>query len=143
MNPYIGCLSIWLNQTEILRRQASPAMKLLNDLLNMHDGFEDYAWLKGCRKRMAETFPREDPFSVLMPPGFDIDMVRPSLLFFLLLCLPLHKERINHITHAVLAASRTVATPHRDRQHPSESRLCKRSGCIATGSENRGRGGSW
>ncbi|CAF2377690.1 unnamed protein product [Brassica napus] len=49
-------------------------MKLLNDLLNMHDGFGDDAWLKDCRKRMAETFPREDPFSILMPPGFDIDM---------------------------------------------------------------------
>ncbi|XP_010518527.1 PREDICTED: protein PALE CRESS, chloroplastic [Camelina sativa] len=61
-------------ETEILKRQASPAMKLLNDLLNMHDGFEDDAWLKDCRKRMAETFPREDPFSILMPPGFDIDM---------------------------------------------------------------------
>ncbi|KFK37563.1 hypothetical protein AALP_AA4G273000 [Arabis alpina] len=61
-------------ETEILKRQASPAMKLLNDLLNMHDGFEDDAWLKDCRKRMADTFPREDPFSVLMPPGFDIDM---------------------------------------------------------------------
>ncbi|CAA7044174.1 unnamed protein product [Microthlaspi erraticum] len=61
-------------ETEILKRQASPAMKLLNDLLNMHDGFGDDAWLKDCRKRMAETFPREDPFSILMPPGFDIDM---------------------------------------------------------------------
>ncbi|CAN7006655.1 unnamed protein product, partial [Brassica oleracea var. botrytis] len=58
-------------ETEILKRQASPAMKLLNDLLNMHDGFGDDAWLKDCRKRMAETFPREDPFSILMPPGFD------------------------------------------------------------------------
>ncbi|CAN6829884.1 unnamed protein product [Brassica oleracea] len=70
VNPYIfGSF-----QTEILKRQASPAMKLLNDLLNMHDGFGDDAWLKDCRKRMAETFPREDPFSILMPPGFDIDM---------------------------------------------------------------------
>ncbi|CAH2057595.1 unnamed protein product [Thlaspi arvense] len=61
-------------ETEILKRQASPAMKLLNDLLNMHDGFGDDAWMKDCRKRMTETFPREDPFSILMPPGFDIDM---------------------------------------------------------------------
>ncbi|KAL1190684.1 Protein PALE CRESS [Cardamine amara subsp. amara] len=61
-------------ETEILKRQASPAMKLLNELLNMHDGFEDDAWLKDCRKLMADTFPREDPFSILMPLGFDIDM---------------------------------------------------------------------
>lgn len=58
-------------------------MKLLNDLLNMHDGFEDDAWLKDCRKQMAETFPREDPFSILMPPGFDIDMVSPFVFFCL------------------------------------------------------------
>ncbi|KAG7585043.1 hypothetical protein ISN45_Aa02g004190 [Arabidopsis thaliana x Arabidopsis arenosa] len=66
-------------ETEILKRQASPAMNLLNDLLNMHDGFEDDAWLKDCRKRMAETFPREDPFSILVPPGFDIDMHQGQL----------------------------------------------------------------
>ncbi|CAN6993982.1 unnamed protein product [Brassica rapa subsp. trilocularis] len=54
-------------------------MKLLNDLLNMHDGFGDDSWLKDCRKRMAETFPREDPFSILMPPGFDIDMHKGPL----------------------------------------------------------------
>jgi len=106
VNPYIGCFSI---QTEILKRQASPAMKLLNDLLNMHDGFEDDAWLKDCRKRMAETFPREDPFSILMPPGFDIDMVRPffSFLFFFI-DKNLSTARIN----AVFVASRTVATAH-------------------------------
>ncbi|CAN8318416.1 unnamed protein product [Cochlearia groenlandica] len=70
-------------ETEILKRQASPAMILLNDLLNMHDGFGDDAWLKDCRKRMADTFPREDPFSILMPQGFDIDMhqgpIRPPI----------------------------------------------------------------
>ncbi|KAF3582769.1 hypothetical protein DY000_02028238 [Brassica cretica] len=72
VNPYIYLFGSF--QTEILKRQASPAMKLLNDLLNMHDGFGDDAWLKDCRKRMADAFPREDPFSILMPPGFDIDM---------------------------------------------------------------------
>lgn len=60
-------------ETEILKREASPAMRLLNDLLNMHDGFEDEVWLKDCKKRMIETFPREDPFSILVPTGFDID----------------------------------------------------------------------
>lgn len=50
-------------------------MRLLNDLLNMHDGFGDEGWLKECKKRMADTFPREDPFSILVPAGFDIDKV--------------------------------------------------------------------
>ncbi|XP_040955775.1 protein PALE CRESS, chloroplastic isoform X3 [Gossypium hirsutum] len=53
--------------------EASPAMRLLNDLLNMHDGFDNEGWLKECKKRMVETFPREDPFSILVPAGFDID----------------------------------------------------------------------
>ncbi|KAM1646603.1 hypothetical protein FF1_008041 [Malus domestica] len=48
-------------------------MRLLNDLLNMHDGFDGEGWLKECKKRMIETFPREDPFSILVPAGFDID----------------------------------------------------------------------
>lgn len=60
-------------ETEILKREASPAMRLLNELLNMHDGFDDEGWLKDCKKRMVETFPREDPFSILVPAGFDID----------------------------------------------------------------------
>ncbi|TYH57399.1 hypothetical protein ES332_D08G087000v1 [Gossypium tomentosum] len=60
-------------ETEILKQEASPAMRLLNDLLNMHDGFDNEGWLKECKKRMVETFPREDPFSILVPAGFDID----------------------------------------------------------------------
>ncbi|KAK4482258.1 hypothetical protein RD792_009409 [Penstemon davidsonii] len=70
-------------ETEILKREATPAMRLLNDLLNMHDGFDDDGWLKACKKQMVETFPREDPFSILVPAGFDIDKhqgpMRPSM----------------------------------------------------------------
>ncbi|KAK1428252.1 hypothetical protein QVD17_17082 [Tagetes erecta] len=71
-------------ETEILKRQASPAMRLLNDLLIMHDGFDDDGWLKACKKRMIETFPREDPFSLLVPAGFDLDkhhgpLARPAM----------------------------------------------------------------
>ncbi|KAK8635945.1 hypothetical protein V6N13_004657 [Hibiscus sabdariffa] len=60
-------------ETEILKQEATPAMRLLNDLLNLHDGFDDAGWLKECKKRMVDTFPREDPFSILVPAGFDID----------------------------------------------------------------------
>ncbi|XP_022159473.1 protein PALE CRESS, chloroplastic [Momordica charantia] len=70
-------------ETEILKREATPAMRLLNELLNMYDGFDDEGWLKDCRKRMVDTFPREDPFSILVPVGLDIDKhqgpLRPSL----------------------------------------------------------------
>lgn len=53
-------------------------MRLLNDLLIMHDGFDFDEWLKKCKKVMIDTFPREDPYSILVPPGFesfDIDKV--------------------------------------------------------------------
>ncbi|KAE8009680.1 hypothetical protein FH972_006104 [Carpinus fangiana] len=70
-------------ETEILKREATPAMRLLNDLLNMHDGFDDEGWLKECKKCMIDTFPREDPFSILVPAGLDIDKhqgpLRPPL----------------------------------------------------------------
>lgn len=70
-------------ETEILKREATPAMRLLNDLLIMHDGFDDDGWLKACKKHMIDTFPREDPFSILVPAGFDIDKhegpLRPPL----------------------------------------------------------------
>ncbi|XP_072961015.1 protein PALE CRESS, chloroplastic [Typha angustifolia] len=60
-------------ETEILKRESTPSMRLLNDLLNLHDGFDDEGWLKKCRKCMMETFPREDPFSMILPAGFDIE----------------------------------------------------------------------
>lgn len=66
-------------ETEILKREATPAMRLLNDLLNMHDGFDDDGWLKECKKRMIATFPREDPFSIIVPTGFDIDRLEGPL----------------------------------------------------------------
>ncbi|XP_015944014.1 protein PALE CRESS, chloroplastic isoform X2 [Arachis duranensis] len=73
-------------ETEILRREATPAMRLLNELLIMYDGFDFSEWLKKCKKIMIDVFPREDPFSVLIPPGFesfDIDKLegplRPTL----------------------------------------------------------------
>nr|XP_034905263.1 protein PALE CRESS, chloroplastic [Populus alba] len=56
-------------ETEILKREATPAMRLLNDLLNMHDGFNDDEWMKECRKRMIDTFPREDPLAFLLHLG--------------------------------------------------------------------------
>ncbi|KAJ8622626.1 hypothetical protein MRB53_031155 [Persea americana] len=59
-------------EMEILKREATPAMRLLNDLLNLHEGFDD-EWLKKCRKRLIDSFPREDPFSILVPEGFDIN----------------------------------------------------------------------
>lgn len=60
-------------ETEILRREATPAMRLLNELLNLHDGFDNEGWLKECKKRMVDTFPQEDPLSILVPAGFEID----------------------------------------------------------------------
>ncbi|KAL5995857.1 hypothetical protein ACLOJK_025929 [Asimina triloba] len=60
-------------EMEILKREAAPSMRLLNDLLNLHDGFDDNEWLKECRKQMIDVFPREDPFSILVPAGLDID----------------------------------------------------------------------
>lgn len=71
-------------ETEILKREATPAMRLLNDLLNMHDGgLDNEGWLKACKKRLVDTFPREDPFSILVPAGFDIEKhqgpLRPAL----------------------------------------------------------------
>ncbi|KAM4097530.1 hypothetical protein ACJW30_07G007400 [Castanea mollissima] len=50
-------------ETEILKWEVTPAMRLLNNLLNMHDGFDDEGWMKECKKRMVDTFLR--PFRIL------------------------------------------------------------------------------
>ncbi|KAG0452464.1 hypothetical protein HPP92_025128 [Vanilla planifolia] len=60
-------------EREILKREATPSMRLLDELLNLHDGHDSESWLKKCRKRMIDAFPREDPFSILAPDGFDIN----------------------------------------------------------------------
>lgn len=58
-----------------MKWEATPAMRFLNDLLNIHDGYDGEGWLKECKKSMVDTFPRVDPFSILVPAGFDIDKV--------------------------------------------------------------------
>ncbi|GLT79126.1 hypothetical protein SLA2020_506280 [Shorea laevis] len=71
-------------ETEILKPEATPAMRLLNDLLNLHDGFDDEGRLKELKKCMVDTFPREDPFSIMVPAGFDIDKSSVLLLAVIL-----------------------------------------------------------
>lgn len=56
-------------ETEILKRNSSPAMQLLNELLNLHDGSNDHEWLQRCRTCMLNIFPPEDPFTFFVPPG--------------------------------------------------------------------------
>lgn len=59
-------------EAELLKRQASPAMQLLNELLNLNDGSNDEEWLQQCRTRMLNIFPCEDPFTIFAPAGVDI-----------------------------------------------------------------------
>lgn len=44
-------------------------MRLLNDLLNLHDGYDDDGWKKKCRNLMLQTFVREDTFGLIIPAG--------------------------------------------------------------------------
>jgi hypothetical protein len=44
-------------------------MRLLNDLLNLHDGYDDDGWKKKCRNMMLQTFVREDTFGLIIPAG--------------------------------------------------------------------------
>ncbi|KAH7437310.1 hypothetical protein KP509_05G065300 [Ceratopteris richardii] len=60
-------------EAEILRREASPAMQYLDELLNLHDGTNHEDWLRRCRQSMLNTFPREDAFSFLAPQGLDLE----------------------------------------------------------------------
>ena len=79
---------IILMQTEILKSEATPAMSLLNELLNLHDGGDNEKWLKKCRKRMLEVFPREDPFTVVFPAGFNME----NVCYFSQIDLPISSE---------------------------------------------------
>lgn len=46
-------------------------MRLLNELLNLHDGYDDDGWKKKCRNLMLQTFAREDTFGIIVPAGVD------------------------------------------------------------------------
>ncbi|CAM6086355.1 unnamed protein product [Calypogeia fissa] len=59
-------------ETEMLSRQASPAMQLLNELLHLNDGVSREEWLRRSRLIMLKIFPPEDAFSILGGPGFDL-----------------------------------------------------------------------
>lgn len=59
-------------EAEMLRKESSPAMQFLDELLNLHDGTNHEDWLRKCRQTMMKTFPREDAFSFLAPQGFDL-----------------------------------------------------------------------
>ena len=63
---------------EILRSEASLAMQLLNELLNLHDGFSHEEWLRRSRRTMIEVFPPEDAFTILGASGVDMENVRAS-----------------------------------------------------------------
>ncbi|KAI3888098.1 hypothetical protein MKW92_006084 [Papaver armeniacum] len=47
-------------------------MGFLNNLLNIHQGFDYESWLKQCRKQMVDTF-QEDLISLLISLRFDIN----------------------------------------------------------------------
>ncbi|KAG0568017.1 hypothetical protein M758_7G177400 [Ceratodon purpureus] len=60
-------------EMEMLHREASMAMQLLNQLLNLHDGFSHEEWLRRCRATMIQIFPPEDAFTILGGSGFDLE----------------------------------------------------------------------
>jgi len=51
---------------EILQSEASMAMQLLNQLLNLHDGFSHEEWLQRARATMLQIFPPEDAFTTML-----------------------------------------------------------------------------
>lgn len=53
------------------------AMLLLNQLLNLHDGFSDEEWLRRARTTMLQIFPPEDAFTTVL----DLENVSCPFLF--------------------------------------------------------------
>lgn len=59
-------------EAEMMRREASPAIQFLDELLYLHDGSSHDEWIRKCRQSMIKTFPPEDAFTFLAPQGFDL-----------------------------------------------------------------------
>lgn len=56
------------------------AMILLNQLLNLHDGFSHEEWLRRSRTTMLQVFVPEDAFTILGASDFDMENVSPFSL---------------------------------------------------------------
>jgi len=67
---------------EMLQSEASAAMQLLNQLLNLHDGFSHEEWLRRARMTMLQIFPPEDAFTTML----DLEDVSPPFLLLDNLC---------------------------------------------------------
>ncbi|KAJ4786320.1 pale cress protein (PAC) [Rhynchospora pubera] len=65
-------------ETEILKRESTPSMQLLNELLNLHDGYDDDGWKKKCRNLMLQTFAREDSFGIIAPGVVNSENLPPE-----------------------------------------------------------------
>eukprot|EP00271_Cylindrocystis_brebissonii_P022633 TRINITY_DN878_c0_g1_i1.p1 TRINITY_DN878_c0_g1~~TRINITY_DN878_c0_g1_i1.p1 ORF type:complete len:563 (+),score=93.00 TRINITY_DN878_c0_g1_i1:138-1826(+) len=63
-------------QTEIRKSKATPALRLLNDLLNLYDGGSERAWLRQAKLQMRAEFVPEDPSLMFFQPTqtFDPEM---------------------------------------------------------------------
>lgn len=59
------------------------AMQLLNQLLNLHDGFSHEEWLRRARGTMLQIFPPEDAFATMI----DLENVSPPFLIMIILPL--------------------------------------------------------
>lgn len=52
------------------RQNATPALRLLDELLQLDDGTLDEAtWLRMCRDRMRQEFVPESTIDIFNPPG--------------------------------------------------------------------------
>ncbi|XP_024376361.1 protein PALE CRESS, chloroplastic [Physcomitrium patens] len=60
-------------EMELLQKDASMAMILLNQLLNLHDGFSHEEWLRRSRTTMLQVFVPEDAFTILGASDFDME----------------------------------------------------------------------
>jgi hypothetical protein len=60
-------------ELEIHQAEASQAMQLLHELLNLHDGFSHEEWLHRASRTMLKVFVPEDAFTILGPSGIDLE----------------------------------------------------------------------
>lgn len=65
----IRCLDLLQRrlETERMSRAASPAMRLLNELLQLYEGGSERPWIRKARQKMLDSFVPEDPSLIFLP----------------------------------------------------------------------------
>ena len=95
-----------------MKQEATPTKRLLNDLLNIHDGFDDEGWLKECKKHMVDAFQERIYLAFLFQQEKKLTRYAPNIHFICPMALvELHDSHNWHVSCRTQVSFVTTTPP--------------------------------